>query len=56
MKVNTYYEKKPLFVRTCRIVLLAVAVSFLVLGIVNGGAADVLNKARIICMECIGLG
>jgi hypothetical protein len=29
---------------------------FIVLGIVNGGMADVLNKAIKICTECIGLG
>lgn len=33
-----------------------VAVTFIILGIVNGGAHDVLVKAINICTECIGLG
>lgn len=37
-------------------IVFAVAVTFIVLGIVNGGANDVLIKAINICTECIGLG
>ncbi len=36
--------------------LLAVGLLFVVLGILNGGMADVLGKAVRICTECIGLG
>lgn len=36
--------------------LLAAAVLLIVLGVVNGGARDVLAKAVKICSECIGLG
>nr|WP_251616997.1 CD1871A family CXXC motif-containing protein [Pumilibacter muris] len=32
------------------------AVSFIIAGIFNGGARDVLIKAVNICTECIGLG
>lgn len=39
-----------------RIALIGCAVLFIVLGIVNGGMADVLIKAINICTECIGLG
>ena len=39
-----------------RIAVFAVAVAFIVLGALNGGADDVLNKAIRICTECIGLG
>lgn len=39
-----------------RILLLVVAVTFIILGILNGGADDVLGKAVNICTECIGLG
>ena len=39
-----------------RIAVLGCAVLFIVLGIFNGGMADVLNKAINICTECIGLG
>ena len=39
-----------------RLVILAVALVFIVLGILNGGMADVLSKAINICTECIGLG
>ena len=39
-----------------RIAVLGCAALFIVLGIFNGGMADVLNKAINICTECIGLG
>lgn len=39
-----------------RCVVLVVAVCFIVLGILNGGMKDVLDKAVAICTECIGLG
>ncbi|MBQ8178489.1 MAG: hypothetical protein IJ033_04770 [Clostridia bacterium] len=39
-----------------RAVVFVVAVVLLVLGILNGGMADVLGKAIRICTECIGLG
>lgn len=37
-------------------VLLVLAVTFIIVGICNGGARDVLVKAINICQECIGLG
>lgn len=37
-------------------VVFAVGVTFIVLGVLNGGANDVLIKAINICTECIGLG
>lgn len=39
-----------------RLAIIAVAVTFIILGITNGGMADVLGKAVRICTECIGLG
>lgn len=39
-----------------RAVILVVSVTFVFLGIFNGGAHDVLVKAINICTECIGLG
>ena len=39
-----------------RYVIIAVAVLLVVMGIFNGGMADVLAKAVKICTECIGLG
>ena len=39
-----------------RAAILAVGILFVVLGILNGGMADVLGKAIRICTECIGLG
>lgn len=39
-----------------RISLLACGIVFVVVGILNGGMADVLKKAIKICTECIGLG
>ena len=37
-------------------VLLVLALGLIVLGVLNGGARDVLAKAVRICSECIGLG
>lgn len=45
-----------ILVWTVRSVLLTLAVSFLIAGIVNGGMSDVLGKAIQICKECIGMG
>ena len=36
--------------------LCAAAIGLIVLGVLNGGARDVLAKAVKICSECIGLG
>lgn len=36
--------------------ILAIAVAFIIAGVCNGGAHDVLVKAVNICQECIGLG
>ena len=47
---------RPVVAYTFKGVVLAVAVTFIVLGIVNGGMSDVLGKAVRICTECIGLG
>ena len=37
-------------------VVAVVAVTFIIIGINNGGMADVLGKAMKICTECIGMG
>ena len=39
-----------------RLTIFVLAVAFIVIGIFNGGMADVLQKAINICTECIGLG
>ncbi len=39
-----------------RLVLIGLALLFILLGVMNGGARDVLYKAIAICTECIGLG
>lgn len=36
--------------------VLALAITFIILGVVNGGMHDVFEKAVKICTECIGLG
>lgn len=49
-------EKPVNAVNVTKCVILAVAVAFVLIGIFNGGVADVLSKAVKICTECIGLG
>lgn len=39
-----------------RIFLMTIALLFIVLGALNGGMQDMMNKAIKICTECIGLG
>ncbi len=48
--------QSPLTLLIIRIAVFVIAVVFIVLGILNGGMADVLGKAINICTECIGLG
>ena len=42
--------------KTLQTVIVVTAVVFLIAGILNGSAMDVLIKAITICTECIGLG
>lgn len=39
-----------------RSIVFVIAVAFIIVGVLNGGARDVLVKAINICQECIGLG
>ena len=47
-------SKKLIFI--LQIILICAAITFIVIGIINGGMEDVLEKAKKICTECIGLG
>ncbi len=49
-------KKEKIITWSVRGVILAVAIVFIVVGIFNGGMADVLGKAIRLCTECIGLG
>ena len=55
---NAVCEKRlrPWLAIGIRIAVAVVAIVFIILGIFNGGMADVLSKAINICTECIGLG
>lgn len=35
---------------------LVLAAALIALGLLDGGYQDVLNKARFLCYECIGIG
>ena len=50
----TKHQKTALYL--ARGIILATAVVFVIIGIINGGMDDVLGKAVKICTECIGLG
>ena len=39
-----------------RKVIFVAAVLLIILGALNGGIKDVMNKANKICYECIGIG
>ncbi len=49
-------ENEKRYITVARIIIAVLAVVFIVVGIFNGGMADVLAKAVRICTECIGLG
>ncbi len=44
------------FTKNLRIVLLVAALGMVCYGAVTGGYREVLSKAVMICMECIGIG
>ena len=48
--------QSPITLWGVRLAVLIVAIVFIILGVMNGGMADVLGKAINICTECIGLG
>lgn len=56
--IKKYVPEKAtkIFILCSRIAIGVVAVVFIVVGILNDGAQDVLAKAIAICTECIGLG
>lgn len=51
-----YAKQEEKVIWGARLAVLVLGVTFLILGIFNGGANDVFVKAIAICMECIGLG
>lgn len=56
-RISSFFKKnEKQIVLGARIALVGCAVVFIILGIANGGMADVLIKAINICTECIGLG
>lgn len=54
-KIKNIFDS-TLFLNIFRAIVLILSVVFVVIGITNGGARDVLVKAINICSECIGLG
>ncbi len=42
--------------RVLPFLVLLLAVGFIAYGLFDGDFTDVLNKARMICYECIGIG
>ena len=56
-RISTFFKKNNKVILTVtRCTVLLVGVVFVVVGILNGGMQDVLDKAVKICRECIGLG
>lgn len=56
--VKKYVPEKAdkIIVLCTRIAVGSLAIAFIIVGVTNGGANDVLTKAIAICTECIGLG
>ena len=53
---SLYNKNKNKAINIARLSILALSVLLIVVGVFNGGAEDVLQKAINICTECIGLG
>ena len=56
IKNVTESKKTKLIKMITQTVILSIAIIFIVIGVINGGADDTLQKAINICTECIGLG
>jgi hypothetical protein len=48
-------ENKQKFRFILQILLLVSGISMLIIGLYNGEAREVLGKAVVICLECIGI-
>ena len=42
--------------RILQITLLITGLSMMIMGLLRGEALEVLRKATVVCMECIGIG
>lgn len=42
--------------RLARMLVLAASLALLIFGLMDGGYRDVLNKAMLLCYECMGIG
>ena len=50
-------KKKSVYLRTAlQVALLIFSVVALVIGICGGEANEIMHKAVVVCMECIGIG
>ena len=49
-------SKEKLIINIIRGVIALTAITFIIVGAINGEVGEVLNKAINICTECIGLG
>ena len=55
-KIYEYLYELNKYKVIIQVSILCIAVVMIIIGITNGGAEDVLQKAINICTECIGLG
>ena len=56
-RITSFFKKNSrITVIAVRCAVAVIGITFVVLGIFNGGMQDVLDKAVKICRECIGLG
>lgn len=53
---NFFSENKKTLLFDFKVIIILVGILFIILGILNGGVGDVLQKAVRICTECIGMG
>ncbi len=56
IRSETRAAARPGSAKALQIVLILAAVGFIIAGVLNGSARDVLYKAINICTECVGLG
>jgi len=49
-------KNTPISRRTLQAALLIVGISMMLLGLLRGESLEILRKAIVVCMECIGIG
>jgi len=48
--------REDIKINIIRVVIISMAVAFIIAGIQRGEADEIIRKAVVVCLECIGIG